>query len=567
MRKLFFCLFLMCFFFAAYAQSDKYQLSDEYSNSGKWWIFFSDKSGTSFDPYTYFDPKAIERRVRQGLPVCDSTDFPVSEIYISTVKNLVDSVSWSSRWLNAVAVYANSEQIGKVRKLSYVANAEPMQTFSSIASLYNVIPTSEDGETDVENPVFDTLLSSAKRELLINQTERMGSSFFAKKNIDGRGIRVAIFDAGFPSVDFSPAFMNILRENRLIKTYDFVKKRPFVFSYSSHGTSVMSCVGGLHGDIKIGLATGAEFLLARTEIAAREPFAEEEYWAAAMEWADQNGAHIINSSLAYTYHRYFTSDMNGRKSLVARVANMAAAKGMLVVNAAGNDGSDNTWRIIATPADADSVLTVGGISPKTNYHIRFSSYGPTSDKRMKPNVVAYGQVIASGKNNFVETFGTSFSSPLTAGFAACALQLNPDMKPLELLREIEKSADMYPYYDYAHGYGVPQASHFTKEKTKATPLFEIVQDTDSVKVVVKNQVIDELEKFGSDSVKQNFLKDISNDKSNILFYHTANASGQIDNYYVVKVQQTEVLKIDRAMFPPGKKLSVHFRGHTETVTF
>ncbi len=151
--------------------------------------------------------------------------------------------------------------------------------------------------------------------------------------------------------------------------------------------------------------------------------------------------------------------MNGKKSLVARAANMAASKGMLVVNAAGNDG-ETKWKHLGTPADADSVLSVGGISPESDYHFSFSSYGPTADKRLKPNVCAYGAVMESGKKGLTTTYGTSFASPLVAGFAACAWQTNRRLNNMELFKEIEKSADLYPYFDYAHGYGVPQAGYF-----------------------------------------------------------------------------------------------------------
>ena len=169
----------------------------------------------------------------------------------------------------------------------------------------------------------------------------------------------------------------------------------------------------------MGLATGANFLLAITEVSS-EPFSEEENWLAAVEWAYKNGADIISSSLGYTNNRYFTKDMDGKKSFVVKAASLAARKGMLVINAAGNDG-DSEWKVISTPADADSILTIGGVSPETNLHINFSSYGPTADGRMKPNVSAFGEaVVANTKGNVEIAFGTSFATPLVAGFAACA---------------------------------------------------------------------------------------------------------------------------------------------------
>ena len=394
-------------------------------------------------------------------------------------------------------------------------------------------------------------LTNKERDLLKRQTGRMGAEEFAQNNIDGTGIRIAIFDAGFPTADVNPAFEHIRKENRIIKTYDFIKNKEDVYGHSSHGTMVFSCIAGKKGDQIIGMATGAEFLLARTEMSLLELFSEEENWLAAVEWADKNGADIINSSLAYTYHRYFTSDMDGKKSLVARAANMAASKGMLVLNAAGNDG-ESAWKYLGTPADADSVLTVGGISPESDYHISFSSYGPTADKRLKPNVCAFGAVIAAGKKGLTTTYGTSFSSPLVAGFAACAWQTNRNLNNMELFKEIEKSADLYPYFDYAHGYGVPQAKYFTNQQKQITDTtFYFVNKNRLLKVY-----IDE-EKY--------IAEDIENRK--MLYYHIENKMCHLDRYYVILAEKHDVLEFLLSDYAKGEKLRVHFNGFTDTFEF
>ncbi len=191
------------------------------------------------------------------------------------------------------------------------------------------------------------------------------------------------------------------------------------------------------GEMKMGLATEAEFLLARTEVNT-EPFSEEENWLAAAEWADKNGADIISSSLGYTLPRYFQYQMDGKSTLVARAATMAFEKGILVVNAMGNDGAGK-WFVVGTPADAEEVLSVGGVDPFTNVHISFSSFGPTADGRMKPNVCAAGQALVASPKRITKAYGTSFATPLVTGFAACVLQLNPDFTVQELKTNIEQS--------------------------------------------------------------------------------------------------------------------------------
>ena len=233
-------------------------------------------------------------------------------------------------------------------------------------------------------------------------------------------------------------------------THDFLKNQESVYHGGSHGGEVLSCLAGrLPDGTCLGLAPGAAFLLARTEQMFRERYAEEEAWLAAAEWADRNGADIINSSLGYTTGRYFPEQMNGRTSLVARAAELAVRKGILVVNAAGNDGDDDEWRTVGTPADGDSVLAAGGLDPDTYLHSDFSSYGPAAGRRLKPNLAAFGTVLAAGPGGYERIEGTSFSSPLLAGFAACAWQHERGLTVMQLFARLQLAGDLYPYYDYA----------------------------------------------------------------------------------------------------------------------
>lgn len=522
-KKYFFLLILFATSMAVFGQN-------------KYWVVFTDKKNVHFDPLAYFDAKAIERRIMQGLPLCDSTDYPLNTDYLACVTKIVDSVSYNTRWLNAVAVYATNEQIQVVQKFYFVKEIVPMEYFVSLAS------TGDD---------YNTNLSEDQLKVLTRQTERMGGDEFVKNKIDGKGMRIAIFDAGFQTVDVNPAFEQIRKEGRILKTWDFAKNKEFVYSYNAHGLMTFSCIAGMINGRKIGLATGAEFLLARTEVNS-EPFSEEENWLAAVEWADKNGANVINSSLGYTKERYFTWDMDGKKSFVTRAANIAAKKGILVVNAAGNEGTNN-WKYMGAPADADSALSIGGIAPETDFHTSFSSYGPTADKRMKPNVCAFGHVVAAGKTGLENTQGTSFASPLVAGFAACAWQTNRLLKNMELFHEIEKSGDLYPYFDYAHGFGVPQASHFLEKYNKeAVATFRIINENGTLSIVVYDEYLK------SDSA---VLNDMTN---NLLYYHIENELGYLDEYYVIEVKEKQVAEIPLVKIKKGYTLRAHFKGYSET---
>jgi serine protease AprX len=433
-------------------------------------VIFADKNGVSFDPYTYFDKKAIDRRIKLGISLYEESDFPVNEAYISTVISMVESSDIALRWFNALPVEASHDQIKNVSQLPFVKEIISLNQSFILAGKKNEENTGQLNDSDLN--------------LLFKQLDRMNATEFIHNSIDGTGVRIAIFDGGFPNYDVHPAFAHIRNENRILNTWDFTKKDKNVSRGNSHGTATFSCVGGMYEDKKVGLATGAEFLLAITEVNS-EPFKEEKWWLAAVEWADKNGADIISSSLGYVNQRYFPEEMDGHHSLVSKAARIAARKGMLVVNAAGNEGTRKSWKTVITPADVDSVLTVGGIHPETNFHTSFSSFGPAAGGTLKPNVSAYGHVIAASKNSYSETQGTSFSCPLVAGFAACAWQTSRDLTNMQLFREIERSGDLYPYFDYAHGYGIPQASYFMKqEDVPVKPTFEIIEDGDLIKVYV-----------------------------------------------------------------------------------
>lgn len=507
------------------------------SAQNKYWIYFTDKDGVTFDPYQYFDQKAIDRRIKHGLDLYDKSDYPVKQQYLQAVAQVADSLSHHTRWFNAVAAYANESEVQQIIALPFVKKVTPfpenhMQLAESVGAEY------------------DTVLSRDLDYILEGQLLSMDGDILKQHNIDGSGSRVAVFDGGFPGVDELPMFAHLRKDGRILKTYDFAKNKEEVYHGMSHGTMVLSNIAGKIGDKQLGLATGAEFLLARTEI-WREPFSEEENWLAAMEWADKHGADIINSSLGYTYHRYYPAEMDGQHSLVAKAANKAVAKGMLVVNAAGNDGGDDSWTVIGTPADADSVLAVGGVQPTTGYHISFSSFGPTADGRRKPNVAAFGEVVVAGKNKLKRSFGTSFASPLVAGFAACALQAFPHVKAMELFRLIEECGALYPYYDYAHGYGIPQGSILLGQWDNPGKTVKIIENDQEVIVRVDSAI----------------MKDEQYADRSLLYYNLQGPDGILDTYYVVEVQQTDVIRLQKAEIKKGMKLNVNYVGYSATYQF
>ena len=501
---------------------------------GCYWVFFRDKANTSFNPYEYFDSKAIERREKLGLSLYDITDYPLNGGYVDAVSALSEEVVGESRWFNAVGIMAESENIEKIKALPFVSRVVEIAGEMVVASYAGMVNEENDETYDIE---------MLKPELL-PQLLRMQGEKFAENNIDGKGVRIAVFDGGFPKVDKHEIFSHLRDNNQIIKTWNFPNKKEYVYSWSTHGTMTLSCIAGVYQtatDIKkLGLATGAEFLLARTEVNP-EPFKEEIWWTQAMEWADQNGADIISSSLGYGKDRYYTKDMDGT-SHVAKAANMAARKGMLVFNSMGNEADDASWYVLITPADVDSVISVGGIDDSLDKyrHISFSSYGPTADGRRKPNIVTFGHAyVANPKGGMTMAYGTSFSCPLAAGFGACAWQTKRELTAMQLKDEIEKSGDIYPYFDYALGYGVPQASYFVEGGKKTVePTFEFEKSGNALKI--------KCQQFNENTE---------------VFYNLMREDGRLHSYEHVNAEGDAVITINNIDLYSNFTVNVYYHGY------
>jgi serine protease AprX len=565
----------------------------------RYWVELRDKAGVDFNPATYFHPAAQARRQRQHLPAFDLTDAPVNVAYVAQVQAHSDSVLLVSRWFNAIACRATVAQLTALTKLPAVRRVTALPERS-------LLPATRPPVAATAVRKDKMVISAADRQLARQQTRTLGADAFQQAGLDGRGLRIAIFDVGFNGADEHPAFRELFAQKKVVASYDFVRHVPDVFHGGTHGLEVLSCLAGrLPDGTLLGLAPGAEYLLARTERMHREVYAEELDWLAAVEWADRNGADIINSSLGYTSRRYFPEEMNGRTSLVARAAELAARKGILVVNAAGNDGDNEDWRTVGTPADADSVLAVGGINPETGLHLDFSAYGPSADWRLKPNVAAFGTVLAASPGGYSRIDGTSFASPLVAGFAACAWQQQRNWSAMALFQQIQESASLYPYYDYAHGYGIPQAEALLRNSRPTAPPAQeaatvsfVAQDSvlavfirpetarqvlirqlplyiDSIGVVDK--VPNRVAPLGKEEARPTstseapggplaaaVVQPLALPAAGYLYWHVADAKGVLRRYEVLEVSQRAILRIPRRTLQPGDVVRIFYQGVTHS---
>ncbi len=506
----------------------------------KYWVFFKDKPEKEFDARQYFSPEGYERRVERHLPMGDYFDLPVASLYIKEVMTLADTLYARSRWLNGIVVSAGAASLEQIEALPFVHYTEPVHTLQ-------LARKTEDSLRIFRIKKNDSLL-------LRFQLHRMKGEVFKKRKLNGKGITIAVFDVGFRNVDIHPAFRHLFERNAIRATYDFIGDDRKVYDRGSHGTMVLGCLAGVFDNIPIGLATGADFLLARTERAHVEITFEEYSWIAAAEWADQNGADIISSSLGYSEVRYFQEEMNGRVAPISRAANIAASRGILVINAAGNEAG-NSWGTIVAPGDADSVLTVGGVDPRSDAAISFSSSGPAADGTLKPNVVNLGIAFTSFPRKFGTAEGTSFATPLTAGFAACAWQANPAKNNMEIFHMIESSGHLYPYFDYHHGYGIPQADKVLGLAVKVDPTFHFDLSDAYLEVKINEAFVPEKDEDG---------KLLSRPKN--LYYKIVRADGKIRKYGVVLAEIDEPVYFEREDLRKGEKVVVHFEGYTESYT-
>ncbi|MCD6347611.1 MAG: S8 family serine peptidase, partial [Bacteroidales bacterium] len=331
-----------------------------------YWIRFTDKNN-----------------INQPAP--NEYSLPVAEEYLKKIQSLNIEIIGTSKWLNMALVRSTPRQVKTLRSLTFIKNLLPVIKSQSKLTEYN------SREAD----------HSSIREKQLGWFEY---DIIKKMGLTGKGIRIAVFDGGFPGTDTHPGFQHLFNKNRIVATWNFPNNSQDVFRNNHHGTAVLSCITGQMNGQPTGLATDAEFLLARTELPG-EPWREQLYWIQAAEWAEKNGANIICSALGYTYHHYFHENMDG-SSPVAEAARVATSKGILVINSMGNDG-DSKWKIVSTPADATEVLGVGGIDPETGLKASFSSFGPNTMGELKPNVVAPSTVVAATPTSWKIMYGTS----------------------------------------------------------------------------------------------------------------------------------------------------------------
>jgi hypothetical protein len=415
--------------------------------SGRVWIFFKDKPGwklqTTKQLSLNYSNAAIQRRITRGIPTLEQSDFPVDHSYFNMTRSAGAKIRMQSRWLNAVSATCNAECIAKVRTFYFVHSIQPVHTYRR--PIETIERVAQPRELKPQTP--NVLAYGSSRDQLFQIKVPAAHN----RGFGGQGEIVAVFDTGFR------------KDHMVFDNLKIIAERDFVFddnnvnnggSSDSHGTSTWSCVGGAAPGVYYGPAYQADFLLAVTEDIRSETQVEEDNWVAALEWADRNGATVISSSLGYS-DWYTSSDYNGNTPVTSRAASTAFRKGIVVVNSAGNGGPGSST--LSAPADAFNILAVGSVTGDGSIS-SFSSRGPTSDGRLKPEVLARGSLtfVASsfGPNSFGRSNGTSFACPLVAGSAAVLLSARQDWTPLQVREALMMTANRATNPDNDFGWGI-----------------------------------------------------------------------------------------------------------------
>lgn len=423
---------------------------------GKYWIFFQDKPGSVEAGASHVTEAARLRRQRRGGPVPTGLDVPVAEVYLARLRALGVEPVVRSRWLNAVSAYLTPRQRATLEAFPFVRSIRPVQRLSPTAAAEAPAPLPA---------VFQPgrRVSSAEIDFgrSWEQLADINAIDLLNRGINGTGVRLGFLDTEFGDFEH-PAFAHLLADGRLLGYRNFAQGP----QDNRHGLSVASVAVGFEEGSLVGPGWGAQVLAATTEYAPSETNQEEDNFVAGLEWMEAQGADVINVSLGYTTfdageRSYTPAHLDGDTGVTTVAADRAAALGVVVVTSAGNEGGCGTpescWYYIGTPADADSVIAVGAVR-RDSVRASFSSFGPTADGRIKPDVAAMGQSVwLAAPGGYAFSSGTSFASPLVAGVVAQILQVNPDLTPVDVRDLLRSTASQAGSPDNALGWGIVNA--------------------------------------------------------------------------------------------------------------
>lgn len=424
-------------------------------------VYLSNKNNSPFSintPSAFLSPRAIAKRTTYNIPVTIQ-DLPVNEAYINQIKAFDANIQILSRskWLNTVVIYCpNPAHIPGIQNLGCVQYIVPVANLPFTKEGGFVIPQAVANDKFGKNGTKDFSYGDSYDQIKVHRGDSLHNLGFR-----GEGMLIAVLDAGWDGFDTISHFQPLYANGQIWGTRDMIPGVNNVYTGHGHGTSVTSIIASnIEGQL-VGTAPMANYFFIRSENPWSEQPIEEDFWAAAAELADSLGADVINSSLGYTTFADFPQgDMtpqqnDGISSVASQAATIAGQKGIVVVISAGNErGSD--WGFIGRPADAIDVISVGAMN-KDSIIAPFSSYGPSADMRVKPDITSLGwdTWVSTTDGTITQGSGTSFSGPVIAGLSACLWQSLPHLNSIEIMEVIRQHGHIYNNPDNDFGYGIP----------------------------------------------------------------------------------------------------------------
>ena len=540
----------LLFFLVAFLVSGLVPAQNRYA------VYYKYKPQTSLsleEPGTFLTPKALDRRGREGVSV-DSLDLPVSQKYVDEVYLHSNYMLYSSKWFNATLLVTDEAGVMELESLPFVDRVE------LVANGYIPSPNARVGSRVYASVTHKLCPPSAQnaRTLAVEendydfQNSLLGIDEMHEDGFTGKGITIAVFDAGFPGADSATPLAHLQRNGQVIAAQDLV--RPWnedIYSHHQHGTNVLSLIASNEPEVMVAGAPDADYILMMTEEIATEYRVEEYNWVRAAEIADSLGADIINSSVGYwdfddPKMNYTTEDLDGETTVIARGAGMAASKGILVVNSAGNSGPSEST--LNSPSDAKGILAIGSVNSELTVS-GFSSRGPTGDGRIKPDLAAYGDgtalIRSSGEVGFSN--GTSFAAPQITALAAGLWEARPDWTKDELIENLLNSGSQADDPDNLLGFGIPNyrkalyGKILSVENEEALPwnIYPNPMLSDELKIHFGNSLEAE---FHLIEMNGRTLESITVSRSSVKEPYQINLQGVKPGIYLIQMQDGALLK-------------------------
>lgn len=421
------------------------------------WVYFNAKPNAQAffnNPISELSQRSLNRRAAQNIAL-DIHDAPIHQAYVDQIAAANGIVVLAkSKWFNALHIQGSVEDINALSTLPFVDHLDFANRALNAAGKSTKIQKHKKVKNNLKSAAVFNYGNSA------NQIQMLNGHLLHQQDYTGSGKIIAVMDGGFPGVNTATTFARLRDNNLILGGYDYVNRSADFYTGISHGTLVLSTMGGFKDGQLVGTAPDAAYYLFITEDGNNEWPLELSLWVEAAEEADRLGVDILNTSLGYTEfdnpnYNFTYEDMNGTTAFISKGVDMAFSRGMISVNSAGNSGNDD-WQYISAPADALHALTIGAVNAAGNY-ASFSSQGPSFDGRVKPDVVAQGQqsVFSNTNGNITTGNGTSFSGPILAGMVACLWQALPNKSNSEIVQLIKESAHLFATPNNELGYGIP----------------------------------------------------------------------------------------------------------------